>query len=235
MTRAWEAGSQMDWRSGFLTGSSPDAALPMPDGRQLFATGTGALLSLGRLLQEAGKGRPRLHIPSFFCMDVVGALEKTFEIRWYRDLPTEKETAFETLRPDDGDVVLAANTFGMREGAAWRDWLDRHDRVTLLEDHSHDPFSPWAAASHAHYAMASLRKTLPIPDGAFIGSPRGLSLPRPDPSPSPGAGVKLTGMMLKRAYLEGAPFSKDAYRRMEVQSEDLLSRDNRPRRVPFHL
>lgn len=229
----WESGSQMDWRSGFLVGCSPNDAVSLPAGHQLFATGTGVFLALGRLLRQAKKRRPRLHVPSFFCMDVVGRLNETFEISWYQDLPTDKEARFETLHPDDGDIVLAANLFGRRDGAAWREWMDQHDRVMLLEDHSHDPFSPWATTSQAHYTMASLRKTLPLPDGAFISSPKGLELPRPHPSSSPAASVKLTGMMLKHAYLEGASFAKDVYRRMEVESEDAFARDTGYAVSPF--
>lgn len=231
----------MDWRSSFLCGSSPysqaapspNEAIPLPDGHEVFGTGTGVLLALGRLLRDAGKGRRRLYVPSFFCIDVVRNLKTVFDICWYRDLPTEPNPDVETIIPDDGDVVLAANTFCIRDGAIWRDWRRRHDQVMLLEDHSHDPFSPWAATSQAHYSMASLRKTLPLPDGALIWSPEGLEVPRPYPSPLPGAGIKLAGMILKHAYLKGASFPKDKFRRMEVESEEEFSRDTGHAASPF--
>ena len=223
--RKWEAGSQMDWRGGLLAAPSADDAALLPARPGLFATGTGALLALGRMLNQAGGRRTKLHVPSFFCMEVVTCLKKTFEIRWYRDLPTDPTPDFATIAADQGDAVLAVNTFGVRGGAPWRDWALRHDRVTVIEDHTHDPFSPWARASQAPYAVVSLRKTLPLPDGALVWSPQGLALPRPDPSESEAARVKLTGMMLKNAYIEGAPFEKDVFRRMEVKSEDDFSRD----------
>jgi hypothetical protein len=225
VTRDWEAGSQMDWRGGLLAAPAADDAAALPARHELFATGTGALLSLGRMLNRAGGRRTRLHVPSFFCMEVVGNLQKTFDIRWYRDLPTEPAPDFTAIDVDQGDAVLAVNTFGMRDGAPWHAFARRHDRVTLIEDHTHDPFSPWASASRADYAITSLRKTLPLPDGAVVWSTKDLELPRPQASSSQAAWVKLTGMVLKRAYLDGADFPKDMYRRMEIGSEDELARD----------
>ncbi|MFI6173825.1 hypothetical protein ACIBCN_44130 [Nocardia sp. NPDC051052] len=40
----------------------------------------------------------------------------------------------------------------------------------VVEDHTHDPLSHWAKETTADYAFASLRKTLPIPDGAVVWS-----------------------------------------------------------------
>jgi hypothetical protein len=52
---------------------------------------------------------------------------------------------------------------GWEERRAASEWL-------LVEDHSHDPFSPWAVGSSADYAFCSLRKTLPVPDGGLLWS-----------------------------------------------------------------
>ena len=79
--------------------------------------------------------------------------------------------------------MLAVNFFGIRKGKAWQDWLSQHKDIILIEDHTHDPFSTWAQQSTAHYAMASLRKTLPIPDGAILWSPQKMSLPKPTSPP----------------------------------------------------
>ncbi len=216
----WEVGSEFDW--------SDDLTTPLvrenwwPDAYELFATGRCIFLSIPHLL-KANQRRLRLHLPSFFCMRVAAKLKTVFDIVWYRDLPTESAPDFNSLCPSPNDIVLAVNLFGVREGSAWQDWFYHHDDIILIEDHSHDPFSQWAQQSTAHYVMASLRKTLPIPDGAILWSPQKLELPKPSSSESVGASQKLTAMLLKRAYLKGATISKDAYRSLQIQGEQQLS------------
>ncbi len=70
--------------------------------------------------------------------------------------------------------------------------------------------------------MASLRKTLPIPDGAIIWSGNKLALPKASKSESDGAYKRLSAMLLKRAYLNGGNVSKDTYRQLEIESQDSL-------------
>lgn len=216
----WEIGSEFDWSDDLITTFGGESWLP--DRYELFATGTSILLSIHRLLPPNQK-RFRLHLPSFFCMEVAAKLKTVFDISWYRDLPTETSPDFSSLRPSAGDLVLAVNLFGVHFSSAWQDWFYQHDDIILIEDHSHDPFSPWAKQSNAHYAMASLRKTLPIPDGAIIWSPQKLELPKPSSSESRGASQKLTAMILKQVYLKGATISKDVYRFLQVQAEKQLS------------
>lgn len=220
MEEHWEVGSEFDWSNDatILTG----AGTLLPETYELFSTGRSVLLSIQHLL-NSNQRRLRLHLPSFFCMDVAVDLKTVFDLYWYQDLPTEQAPNFNSLHPLPGDLVLAVNFFGVRAGKVWQDWLRQHNDIILIEDHTHDPFSPWAQQSTASYAMASLRKTLPIPDGAIIWSPQNMPLPQPSTAISSGADQKLAAMLLKRAYLKGANISKDAYRLLQIQGEQYLS------------
>ncbi|MCY1142380.1 hypothetical protein OWR29_30655 [Actinoplanes sp. Pm04-4] len=174
-------------------------------------------------------GRPgRLHVPSFFCMGVAEALGKDMPLAWYRHLPDGRGPRWETLRADPGDVVLAQNLFGREDGAAWREWIAAHPDVTVLEDHSHDPFGPWAESSTAAYAVASLRKTLPVPDGAVLWSPQGLEVPVPSGPANEGSHLKLAAMLLKAAWLDGYPIPKEKFRALQQQGEQTLLGSDAP-------
>ncbi|WP_433795031.1 hypothetical protein [Actinoplanes sp. CA-252034] len=184
-------------------------------GHELFATASGALGTLLHHLAPAG----RLHVPGYFCMGVAELLARQIPVTFYRHLPNEGPR-WETLRAAEGDVVLAQNLFGREEGTAWHNWARAHPRVTVIEDHSHDPFSDWARTSTAAYAVASLRKTLPLPDGGLLWSPSGRDLPRPSGTgPQRAAGLKLAAMLLKTAWLDGRPIPKDRFRALQQQGE----------------
>ncbi|OKH53220.1 hypothetical protein NIES2101_11565 [Calothrix sp. HK-06] len=222
MQKIWEVGSEFDWKDELVAPSVPSQWFP--ENYQLFATGTSVLLSIHHHLRPNGE-RLRLHLPSFFCMHVANKLKNAFDLCWYRDLPTEPTPDFDTLQPSPGDLVLAVNIYGIRKADSWQEWLSKQDNIILIEDHSHDPFSSWARQSTAHYAMASLRKTLPIPDGAIIWSPQNLDLPQPSPNESFGAYQKLGAMLMKRIYINGINISKDAYRDLQVKGEENLSQE----------
>ncbi|PRX17578.1 hypothetical protein [Actinoplanes italicus] len=214
-----EIGSEFHWDPAALL--DPErGGLPgwLPGRRELFATGCGALSELLRLLAPAG----RLHVPSYFCMGVAEYLSRQVSIAWYRHLPDSGGVRWETLRPRPGDVVLTQNLFGREDGAPWAGWITGHPGVTVIEDHSHDPFSDWSRDSAAHYAVASLRKTLPLPDGGLLWSPRGLELPRPVAGGSRGADLKLAAMLLKAAWRDGQPVPKDQFRTLQQQGERQL-------------
>ena len=205
-----EIGSEFHWDPVFSPGGW------LPEGNELYATGCGALSALLRRLAPRG----RLHVPSFFCTGVAEALAADVPIAWYRHLPGGPSP--ETLRTHPGDVVLIQNLFGRDEPGPWRAWMRSHPGVTVIEDHSHDPFSVWARTSIAAYAVASLRKTLPLPDGGLLWSPRGLPLPGPQGPPSDGAALKLAAMLLKAAWLDGNPVPKDTFRFLQQRGERTL-------------
>ncbi|MET0415442.1 MAG: hypothetical protein ABW022_05420 [Actinoplanes sp.] len=211
-----DIGSEFHWDATVLTGGRPGAGLPAD--HELYATACGAMSAVLRHLAPSG----RLHVPSYFCVGVAGALSAQLPIAWYRHLPDGLGPHWETLRPANGDVVIAQNLFGSETGERWRDWIAAHPGVTVLEDHSHDPLSEWARTSTAPYAVASLRKTLPLPDGGLLWSPRGLDLPAPHGEASPGSHLKLAGMLLKAAWLDGRPVPKAEFRDLQRAGEQLL-------------
>ncbi len=210
-----EIGSEFHWDPAVLV-ADPDPLLPRH--AELFATGCGALSALLRLLAPRG----RLHVPSFFCMGVAEALSVDAPITWYRHLPDGAGPRLDTLHARAGDVVLTQNLFGQDTQQPWDAWMSAHPGVTVVEDHSHDPCSGWARASTAPYAMASLRKTLPLPDGGLLWSPRGLDVPGPSGAESPGAHLKLAAMLLKSAWLEDRPVPKESFRRLQQRGERAL-------------
>lgn len=160
------------------------------------------------------------------------------KLRRYEDDPRWPHPRWETLNPGAGDWVLAVNYFGVRDGNPWTGWRQRNRRAVLIEDHSHDPCSAWARNSRADYAFASLRKILPVPDGAILWSPgRRLKLPETGPQGSwKGSALKLAGMIWKNEYLKAAvrdPALKSKYREFQTEGERLLTQNTGGRISPW--
>jgi hypothetical protein len=162
-----------------------------------------------------------LWVPSYFCFDVSQYWKRHVEVSTYSDDPRHPQPEWPTLQPSPSDLVVAVNYFGIRDGGPWRNWREQNECL-LVEDHSHDPLSGWALHSNAHYAFASLRKTIPVPDGAILWSPCGLSLPTGGTSESPASSLKLAAMLWKRDYLAGnlTSAAKAVYLRWQRQGEE---------------
>ncbi|SNY56507.1 hypothetical protein [Paractinoplanes atraurantiacus] len=209
-----DIGSEFHWEPAVLGGDGLPSWLP--ERRALFATACGALHALLRLLRPRG----RLFVPSYFCTGVAESLSHVVPIAWYRHLPDALD--LNALPAVPGDVVLAQNLFAREAGVPWRAWIEAHPAVPVIEDHSHDPFGEWPRHSTAAYAVASLRKTLPLPDGGLLWSPSGRRLPAPSGPPSPGSDLKLAAMLLKSAWLNGGRVPRDAFRALQQQGEQAL-------------
>jgi len=124
--------------------------------------------------------------------------------------------------PGRGDALLIVNTFGLRPR-----WTSPgYHAGEVIEDHTHDPWSTWAKESRADYCVASLRKTLPIPDGGMLWSPVGLPLPEaPDITTSHEAAAtrKLEAMIIKSLFLSGYQLGKTTYRSLAEDGETGIS------------
>jgi len=109
----------------------------------------------------------RLFVPEYYCYEVIDSIKSTgIEVVLYSDYPLADDNALiKTIKFQKGDVLLRMNYFGLRN---FRDNSDID--ATVIEDHSHDLFSDWAYKSNADWCVASLRKTIPIPDGGILWS-----------------------------------------------------------------
>lgn len=223
----WEIGSEFHWTDTWLAQLGKQYH-GLPDRYALFSNATVALLQLAQVLPSKSSSRQRLHLPCFFCMEVPLRLQEVYDLVWYRDLPTQPLPDFNSLRPQAGEVVLVLNTFGIRTAQPWQNWMSQHPEVIVVEDHSHDPFSDWAQQSKADYVVASLRKTLPIPDGGIVWSPKHLGLPISPPARSKGANQRVVAMLLKQAYLTGLSIDKSHYRQLE---QDSFEQINHPKQI----
>jgi len=152
--------------------------LPWLETASLFASGSDALARLVRWgVRE--HGWRRVWLPSYYCPDVPSALMAAagseVGLRAYADAELWAAHDLTTIAVAPGEVVVVANQLGVR---ARPDTTALEARgAAIVEDHSHDLASDWALESTADFAFASLRKTLPIPDGGAVWSPRGLALP----------------------------------------------------------
>lgn len=185
-----------------------------------YASGRDALRSLLHHGQER-LGWRRLWVPSYFCQEVVASLCRTgIPIVPYDDAPVDASYPRELRDARAGDIMLNVNFMGLR---LWRE-PGFYGALEVIEDHTHDPWSAWAYTSSADWCVASLRKTLPIPDGAVLWSPTGRALPAPlkcTEERSHASLRKMAGMVLKKRYLAGDDISKadflELYRAGEAQ------------------
>lgn len=208
----WELGS--DFHFGCLDSAS-SIRHPWEPSYVLGASGRD-VLSLLLSSKRAEFGWNRLWLPSYLCAEVAQSVPSTLEVEVYPDVPAVGAAIdVNKLTLKAGDILLVVNQWGVR---ARPDLSSLRDRgVTLVEDHTHDPWSTWSEESDADYCLASLRKTLPISDGGVLWSPQEHRLPAQPLTSEEGlqaSSNKLAGMLLKSRYLDGTYHDKDRYREL---------------------
>lgn len=189
----------------------------------LFATGRDAL---GCLIEHGMKTRgwKRIWMPNYNCQHVVAAVSLIdIEIKLYDYSPIQDDDAIYKISFKKGDALLRINYFGLFDFKSNNE-LDR-SIIDIIEDHSHDPWSNWAFKSDADWCVASLRKTMPVPDGGIVWSPKNHLLPEvPELTEFHylAALEKYTAMLLKQKYLNGEQIPHSQFRNLFVKGEDNL-------------
>ncbi|MBO6169063.1 MAG: hypothetical protein J6O51_03740 [Bacteroidales bacterium] len=189
-----------------------------------YADGRQALIDLYR-----SQGWQRFWVPEYFCYDVIESLKEAgLELVFYTDYPDyhDDSKTIEAIqrkghfRPTD--AILRVNYFGMRSYCSTDKLM-----VPVVEDHTHDLISGWAINSHADWCIASLRKSLPIPEGGMLWSPVGLELPMAPAVSEENEKIAATrweAMRLKARYLAGEEVEKVAFRAGFVDTEEYFDR-----------
>lgn len=209
----WEHGSDFHWIEPPIC---KEVRPPWMRGAQTFGCGRDALRSLLKFGRDT-LGWRTFWVPTYFCQTVVEALRVPgVSLRGY-PLPADaRELKFDGALPGDG--VLVWHEFGLRRTL----WHPPRPGVAIVEDHSHDPIGPAALGSRADFAVASLRKTLPLPDGAVLWSPKGRVTPRASLATKRrlrASADRLAGMVLKALYLQGQNVEKSAFRALFERGE----------------
>lgn len=186
----------------------------------LYASGRRALIQLYQ-----SQGWERLWIPEYFCYDTVESLKQAgLELMFYADWPEYHEDGktLEAIQRKGHfrrtDAVLRVNYFGMRSCRS----PEKLPVAAVVEDHTHDLIGNWAMNSRADWCIASLRKTLPIPEGGMLWSPVGLELPSAplaDNKNEEIASARWDAMKQKSRYLAGEAVEKAAFRAGYLDTE----------------
>ena len=190
-----------------LTDVYHDAVL-LADGRQCIVA----------LIQQYGW--KRMWMPDYFCYEVITTIVEQTGIRmmYYPDLPGGDDGKVLAALPyQEGDVLFRVNYFGMRDFRS-----NKRIPVPVIEDHSHDLLGHWALYSDANWCIASLRKSLPLPEGGMLWSPKqrtvdGLRFTEENERI---AAIRWEGMEMKKDYLEGGNVSKEDFRRRYTETEE---------------
>lgn len=186
-----------------------------------YADGRQALIHLYH-----SQGWQRLWMPQYFCYDVIATLEKAgLNLMFYQDWPhdhTDSETLDNIQRKGrflPTDSVLRVNYYGTRKYRS----TEKLPVAAVVEDHTHDLIGDWPIHSTADWCIASLRKTLPIPEGGMLWSPMGLILPTAPESSDENekiATIRWEAMKLKACYLAGGAVEKAEFRKGYVDTEE---------------
>lgn len=214
-----EFGSDFHYMSGFKgNGNTLSDFYPKAN---YYADGRQALIHLYH-----SQGWQRLWMPEYFCYDVIATLEEArLNLMFYQDWPYDHSDS-ETLKNIQRkgrflptDAVLRVNYYGTRKYRS----TEKIPVAAVVEDHTHDLIGDWPIHSTADWCIASLRKTLPIPEGGIIWSPMGLKLPAvPDASDKNEqiAAIRWDAMRLKARYLAGEAVEKAEFRKGYVDTEE---------------
>lgn len=168
-------------------------------------------------------GWKRIWMPDYFCYEVIDTIKEQtgIKVMFYEDNPLH-EGQVESLPFKEGDVLLRMNFFGMRG--------QRNNKTIpcpVIEDHTHDMFGHWALYSDADWCIASIRKSLPLPEGGMMWSPKGYKLTNPLQTSGENEQIAATrweGMEMKTAYLKGENVSKKEFRKRYTETEEFFDK-----------
>lgn len=172
----------------------------------LYADGRQALEDI--LLFENIK---RVWFPSYYCHESIEGVRRLgIKVEFYQCTPlSDQNRAISNLPLEHGNALVRMNYFGLNSRPK-----TPYGQFLLIEDHSHNLISDWSSKSEADWCFASLRKTLPIPDGGILWSPKKRILP-PQPSYSQlafhNSFRRNAAMEMKSDYLDGKSSSKEDY------------------------
>lgn len=217
----WEIGSHFD-DSSVLPGTNPSLGL---QDVALLESARQALTCISDALHQ--EGYQQLVMPTHHCASMITPfLSRKWHIAW---APVTSEWAL--LPPPDvalapeRTLIYSLSFFGVPESGPWLDWvLEFQSRgAKVLSDETHRVGSRWLP--HADFHVASLRKMLPVPDGAVL---TGVDLDRLPPAGKQGS-LRWRAMRLKG--LQVSSQQSRTYHQAFEKAERVTEQDVSPARA----
>lgn len=220
----WEQGSDFHWMT-----YQKEVPKTLPWTNECIWGGSGR--DLFRLLLKHGMQTydwRRLWIPAYFCKEVTSAiLETGIDVAVYPYGPADEGSPLEKIDFLQHDVILVINFFGISKRIKYRS--DQRKTITIIENHTHDPWSNWSCKSDADWCIASLRKVLPLPDGGVLWSPLHHQLPSAVSVTNKRRNAslkKIAGMSLKALYINSHCIEKNVFRQLLTSGEQDIASGN---------
>lgn len=166
--------------------------------------------ALAEALRGAGVGRGHaVLLPDFICRDVLAALHAVgAEPRWYAVGADLRPSAASSAWPD-ARAVLAVDYFGFPQPMGPFDDYAKRTGALVIEDNAHGLFSKddqgRSLGARADLGIFSLRKSLPVADGAMLAVSAESGLAGPLSPQLPEAGRGFAPAAGAKARLRGMP------------------------------
>ncbi|GAA1640027.1 hypothetical protein GCM10009790_22190 [Georgenia ruanii] len=193
----------------------------MPDGATLVASGRQALSLVAQDLRA--RGVRTVLVPAHHCTTMV--LPFQLEGLHVETVATDPRCLLDAdalaAALTDRAAVLHCETFGNLAGAALAGVLERARRhgVPVVVDETHSVLGPEHTAGD--YRVASLRKLLPVPDGAWVTGLAGPAALTPHAVDREITRLRLDAAAHKRAQLHGAALGAEVEAEFDY-AEDLM-------------
>lgn len=182
---------------------------------ELYASGRSALRAAFPFLKKSGI--KTIFLPKPICPSLPIFFKDFFEVKTYANI--------KNLTAGKSGAVLFMDFFGASNQAEIESWILKNPQTFSILDATFAPFSEWAKNSAANCVFASLRKLLPIPDGAYLKlkgeKPRKIAV-LPSTSMPDFAGDILSAMTLKTLAKKAGGIEDKAYRKLFMKGEEKL-------------
>jgi len=171
-------------------------------------------VALKVILSESIKNQSlkKIYVPSYYCHEVYEFIKDLNIIIEYYDCDPIKNELPNDIKDINGYGLLVVNYFGLSSPS-----FEGYKNLIIIEDLTHN--LELISESKADYVFGSLRKVLPVPVGGFVKSKKSLPQLEKSAFAEDVALEKLTGMVLKKKYLDGSFKEKQVFRELFINTE----------------
>jgi hypothetical protein len=176
MTSERAIGGELEIRAADFCADGGQSAWPVLAGKFELRCDSGRTALLLALV-DWRKKRPasgRAWVPSYICESVINAVGAAgYDIAWYDDRPGEEP--LDGFAPARDDIVIVVHYFGF-PNALLSELLERRAETSygIVEDCVQAPYTQGVGVE-GDYAISSLRKWWPAPDGAAVHAKQEMS------------------------------------------------------------